>query len=66
MGKFIVILLATCAAIGIAVHLFGANHMSATALQVPGTEHTPTFGLTWSIISALVVGGIFYKIVKGK
>lgn len=65
MGKFIVIILATCAALGILVHLFG-QHMSSTAVVVPGTEHTPSFALTWTIIGALAVGGVFYKIVKGK
>ena len=65
MGKFIVILLATCAAVGILVHLFG-HHMATTAVVVPGTEHTPSFALTWTVIGALAVGGVFYKIVKGK
>jgi hypothetical protein len=57
MGKWLVVILATCAALGILVHLFGASHMSATAVTVPGTEHTPTFGITWTM---------FLKLVKGK
>jgi hypothetical protein len=40
--------------------------MGSTALSVPGTEHTPAFGITWTVIGALVIGGIFYKLVKGK
>lgn len=66
MGKWLVIILATCAALGILVHLFGASHMAATAVNVPGTSHTPSFGITWTIMGALVVGGLFYKLVKGK
>lgn len=65
MGKILVIILATCAALAVCVHLFGAR-MGSTALTVPGTEHTPAFGLTWTIIGALVIGGVFYKVVKGK
>jgi hypothetical protein len=66
MGKVIVAILATLAALSIAVYLVGANRMASTAYQVPGTEHTPTFGITWTIIGALVIGGLIFKVVKGK
>jgi hypothetical protein len=66
MGKVLVIILATCAALAVCVHLAGAGRMGSTALSVPGTEHTPAFGITWTVIGALVIGGIFYKLVKGK
>ena len=66
MGKVLVVVLATCAALALCVHLFGGARMATTALTVPGTEHTPAFGITWTIIGALVIGGLFYKIAKGK
>lgn len=66
MGKVLVIILATCAALGILVHFFGSASMASTAMTVPGTQHTPSFGLSWFIIGGLVVGGVFYKLVKGK
>jgi len=66
MGKWLVVILATCAALGILVHLFGASHMASTAVSVPGTEHTPSFGITWTILGFVLVGGLFYKLVKGK
>jgi hypothetical protein len=66
MGKVLVIILATCAALGIMVHLFGGARLASTALTIPGTDHTPTFGITWTVLGALLIGGIFYKLVKGK
>jgi hypothetical protein len=66
MGKVLVIILATCAALAVCVHFVGGSRMASTALSVPGTEHTPAFGITWTVIGALVIGGIFYKLVKGK
>jgi len=64
MGKAFVIILATCAALGILVHFLGHGTMGATAVTVPGTEHTPAFGLSWFIIGGLICGGVFYKLVK--
>ena len=64
MGKWIVIILATCAALGMLVHFVGGAAMGGTALQVPATQHTPTFAITWFIIGGLVVSGLFYKLVK--
>jgi hypothetical protein len=66
MGKFLLIALATLAALGILVHLVGAGHMGTTALTVPGTEHTPGFGLTWTVVAAGVCGLLFWRIAKGK
>jgi len=66
MGKVIVIILATCAALGILVHFLGHATMGSTAVTVPNTEHTPAFGLTWFVIGGLFIGGLFYKLVKGK
>ena len=64
MGKWLVILLATAAALAILVHFFGGGAMGSAALHVPSTEHTPTFGVTWYVIGGLVLGGLFYKLVK--
>ena len=64
MGKFIVIILATCAALGILVHFLGQGTMGGTALAVPATQHTPTFAISWFIIGGLVCGGLFYKLIK--
>lgn len=66
MGKALVIILATCAALGVLVHFLGGARMASTAVTVPGTEHTPAFGITWTIMGALIIGGVFYKLVKGK
>ena len=63
MGKWLVIILATCAALGILVHFVGSG-MGATALQVPSTQHTPTFAITWFVIGGVVLGGLFYKLIK--
>ena len=64
MGKALVIILATCAALGILVHFFGSGAMGSAALHVPSTSHTPTFGVTWFVIGGLVIGGLFYKLIK--
>lgn len=64
MGKALVIILATCAALGILVHFFGSATMSGTAVHVPGTQHTPTFAVTWFVVGGLVLGGLFYKLIK--
>lgn len=66
MGKVLVIILATCAALAVCVHFVGASRMASTAVSVPPTDHTPAFGITWTILGALVIGGVFYKLVKGK
>ena len=64
MGKALVIILATCAALGILVHFMGQGTMGGTALAVPATQHTPTFAITWFVVGGLVLGGLFYKLVK--
>ena len=64
MGKILVIVLATCAALGILVHFLGHHSLASTALQVPGTEHTPTFAITWFVVGGLLLGGLFYKLIK--
>lgn len=64
MGKFLVIILATAAALGILVHFLGHHSLATTAVTVPGTEHTPAFGLTWFVIGGLIFGGLFYKLIK--
>lgn len=64
MGKALVIILATCAALGILVHFFGSAAMGGAAVHVPGTQHTPTFAVTWFVVGGLVIGGLFYKLIK--
>ena len=64
MGKWLVIILATCAALGVLAHLVGRQSLATTAVHVPGTEHTPTFGLTWFVIGGVVITTLFYKLVK--
>ena len=64
MGKALVIILATAAALGILVHFFGHGAMGQAAVHVPSTEHTPTFGITWFVVGGLVLGGLFYKLIK--
>lgn len=66
MGKFLVGLLAVCAALGLIVHFVGARSMSTTALNVPGTEHTPAFGLTWTLVCGGVLAFGVWRILKGK
>jgi hypothetical protein len=64
MGKWLVIILATVCALGILTHFMGHHSLASTAVTVPGTEHTPAFGLTWFVIGGLVLGGLFYKLIK--
>ena len=64
MGKWLVIFLAAAAALGVLAHLVGRHNLATTALQVPGTEHTPTFAITWFVVGGLVLSGLFYKLVK--
>lgn len=66
MGKILVIILATCMALGLLVHFLGANSMGSTAFHFPGTDHTSGFAVTWFVVGGLVIGGLFYKLVKGK
>jgi hypothetical protein len=65
MGKILVIILATCACLWLAFMLVGTR-LTNTAFNVPGTEHTPAFGVTWTIILGAGVGYVIYRIVKGK
>ena len=66
MKQFVVIALATCAALGILIHFLGSSRMASTAVTIPGTEHTPAFGLTWTLVVGGVVGFAIWRIVKGK
>lgn len=66
MGKFIVVVLATLALLGILVHFFGAGSMGSTAINVPMTEHTPGFGITWMLAVGAIGGLVVWRIVKGK
>ena len=66
MGKVIVILLALAAVMGILFHFVGAGHMGTTAVVVPGTEHTPTFPITWTLVCGGLAGVFIWRIVKGK
>jgi len=66
MGKFIVGLLAVCAAFGLIVHFVGQQSMGNTAVTVPGTMHTPGFGLTWGLVCAGALAIACWRIMKGK
>ena len=66
MGKLIVAFLATCAALAVVIHFVGANRLASTAVTVPGTEHTPTFGITWTLVCGGVIAFAIWRIVKGK
>lgn len=66
MGKFIVGLLAVCAAFGLIVHFVGQQSMAHTAVNVPGTEHTPAFGITWGLACGGVLAICVWRILKGK
>lgn len=66
MGKFIVAVLATLCVLGILVHFFGSASMGSTAVNVPGTEHTPGFGITWMLAVGVIGGLLIWRTVKGK
>ena len=66
MGKFLVGLLAVCAAFALLVHFVGSSRMGTTALNVPGTDHTPSFGLTWGLVCGGVIAFGVWRILKGK
>lgn len=65
MGKLIVIILATCAAMALIFKVAG-SHLSTTAVAVPGSENVPTFNITWTLIVGGVVGFAIWRVVKGK
>jgi hypothetical protein len=66
MGKLLVIVLATCAALWAVGHFVGWHRLASVAFTVPGTEHTPTFGITWTMMVGACVGYGVYRIVKSK
>lgn len=66
MGKIIVVILATLAALGILAFFLGYHRLALTAFNVPATQHTPPFGVTWIIVLGSVVGYGIYRVVKGK
>lgn len=66
MGKALVVILAVVAALGILAFFVGAGNLGSTAFNVPSTSHTPTFGITWTIIVGLGLCYGFYRVVKGK
>ncbi len=66
MGKIIVVILATCAALGICAYFLGAHRLAGTAFNVPATEHTGAFGVSWFLVLGACVGFGIYKVVKGK
>lgn len=60
MGKILVVILATCAALGILAAFFGVPKLSSTAFNVG------TFGVSWFMVCGGVLGYGIYRIVKGK
>lgn len=66
MGKFLVAILATLAAVWLVVYFVGVSKMASTAVDVPGTSHTPAFGVTWTLLVAGVLGLLVWRTVKGK
>lgn len=60
MGKIIVVLLATCAALGLLAAFFGVPRLSGTAFNVG------TFNVSWFLVCGAVFGYGIYRIVKGK
>ncbi len=66
MGKIIVALLATMAAVWLLVCFVGANKMASTALDVPATSHTHAFPITWTLVAVGVCGLLVWRAVKGK
>lgn len=66
MGKVIVALLATLAAVWILVCFVGPAKMSSTALDVPATQHTHSFPITWTLVAVGVCGLLVWRAVKGK
>lgn len=65
MGKFIVGILACMAALGIIVHFFGTQKLGITAFNVPATEHTSTFGVSWYFVcGGLIALGVWRALKK--
>ncbi len=60
MGKIIVVLLATLAALSLLAIFFGASRLSGTAFNVG------TFNVSWWLVCGGVLGYGIYRIVKGK
>ncbi len=66
MGKFLVAVLATLAAVWMVVYFVGPARMTGTAFSVPATEHTHSFGITWTLLVGGVLGFFIWRTVKGK
>ena len=66
MGKVIVAVLATLAALTLVVYFVGASRMTGTALDVPATEHTHSFAITWTMVACAGLGLVIWRVVKGK
>ena len=66
MGKFIVGILACMAALGIAVYFLGAHRLGITAFNVPATEHTSTFAVSWYFVLGGCIAFGIWRILKGK
>ncbi len=66
MGKVLVAILATMAALALVVYFVGASRMTQTAFNVPGTEHTHPFSVTWTLVCGGLIGFAIWRIVKGK
>lgn len=66
MGKALVVVLATLAALAFVVYFVGASRVGSVAVDVPSTTHSPAFGVTWTVILLGGFGLMFWKIVKGK
>lgn len=66
MGKLIVGLLATLAAVWLVVCFVGVNKMTSTAYNVPATEHTHSFPITYTLVAFGVCGLVVWRVLKGK
>ena len=66
MGKFLVGLLATCAAMVVLTHVVGAGRLASTAVNVPPTAHTGGFPVSWTLVCGGVIVFGIRRTLKGK
>lgn len=62
MGKFLVALLATMAALWLLALVVGGSKMGATAFNMPHF-HTP---ISWALVAGGLIGFTVWRIVKSK
>lgn len=63
MGKAIIGIIATLAICWV-LFLYVGQRMTTAAVNVPATEHTSAFPITWMLLAFVGVGIVVWRVVK--